>query len=746
MKTDCLRCIGWRLRLATPAAAAIAAVSLLWTGCQTTEPPSETAAQKEEVLEALPSRDVPRAEMLDETALNVEEIAPKGPEAIQELDFPEREATERPPAPEVGKYPSDLIKGLVDPEEMVPVEFNFDAMPLGDIVKVFSGLLEFDYLIDPELKGGAVTMSMQTEMTAREVWQLFERVLWLSGAYASPSPGLVHIMPFQKMPQERRLLMKHKPHANVEVAFIPIRHTDSAEVLKNIQPFLTQGATAQNLTRTNSLLLVEAPANMPKLRALIDELDSKGEAGWPHIALQCHKVDAEVIRDELTALLPVLGVPVSKGMPSKGQVKVAALPRVQVIVASAPLRDVLNEVKRWVQLLDHEDANEQENLYFYNVRHSTADHLTEALETFFGESSVTTRQTSKSKATSAKATAPGSRSRRSSSSSARRSGGGESGQSASIFETPIAVYADNEQNRLTVRTTQRAYIMIEALLRRLDVPIRQVAIQAYIAEITLNDSTEYGFAYAAAQQWGDYLMKHAAGHASGAFSDPKSIITASPAGRGFSFLFKHGEDEDKLAFVRAVAGEQNVKILSAPQIVAASDEEAVINVGSQVPIITGSTRDDDDDDFSDFYQDIEYKDTGIILTVTPHITAGNEVRLEVEQEVSNIAEASAEARVLSETPTISKKHLKSTLIVPDGGTVLMGGLIKTQTDNGHSGIPLIKDIPLLGRLFRTNIQSEGRNELLVLISVNVIQGKDATQRLLERYETALKEIREKMKL
>lgn len=717
-------------------------------GCRA--PRAESVPEKTEVPAAddLLTPSVPKAEMLDEAPIVTSDVAPDRGQGVEEQQqFPERKAPETP-TPHVGKYPDNLIKGIADPDETVDVVLNFDAAPLTEVVPLFGALLNFSYLIDPGIKG-AVTMTVDSEMTAREAWQMFEHVLWLAGAYASRNPGFVHILPFDKMPRERRLLMDHDPAANVEVAFIRVKHAKSGELVNLVKPFMTEGATITDLPRLNTLMLVEAPSNVPKLRELISRLDAKGESNWPHVALRCHQVAAETILEELETLFPVLGFPVaSEGGPSGGQVKLAAVPRLQVVVASAAMPEVLEEVKRWVRVLDREDVSEQENIFFYNVRHSTADALSEALSVFFN-TSATTRSIKKSteKSISGKASStPGSSARRSQSSTRSRRRTPEEGEEETIFDTPVIVYADGEQNRLTIRTTQRAYAMVHALLRRLDVAKRQVAIQAYISEIRLTESTEYGFAYAAAQKYGDYLIRHGAGHASGAFSSPVDIITSDPAGRGFTFLFENEEDDDKLAFVRAVAGEGNVRILSAPQIVAASGEEAKINVGSEVPIITGDYTDTSSTTTTtgSTFRSIEYQDTGVILTVTPYITAGNEVTLQVQQEVSSASIPEQAQGVIAESPTISKKDLSSTLVVPDGGTVLMGGLIETRAEQGHSGVPVIKDIPVFGRLFRTNAESDDRTELIVLISVNVIRGAETSNILAKRYKEALKEIERQM--
>lgn len=695
---------------------------------------------------------VPRAATLDESPLLVNQIAPE--KAAGEKDafvLPERQVDEggviKP------EYPAGLIKGIKDPEAKVKVAFNLDATPLTEVVPLFADLLKFNFYIDPSIKG-AVTITLDSEMSAREVWDLFEHILWLSGAYASRNPGFIHIMPFAKMPQERRLLAKHEPMANVDVSFIRVLNAKSSEIMGYLKPFMTEGASATDIQRLNTLLIVETPANMPKLRELIARLDDKGEAGWPEVCFACHQVDAEVIRDELLAILPVIGLPVTDKSSAGGEIKITVVPRLQVIIASAPLKDALDEVGRWIRVLDKENTAEQENLFFYNVKHSTADTLNEALGVFFNTSgSTNASKPTTNKSTSGKTTKTGSKevpvstptppastpSKTTTTPKAQK----QAGEVTTIFDTPVTVYSDSDQNRLTIMTTPRAYAMVNALLSRLDVPPRQVLIQATITEITLNKKTEFGISYAINQTFGtDGVLKGAGinpvktdGKDLSANPDPKAL-----AG-GLSILLTKGAD--RIAFLRALAGETNVRVLSAPQILASNDKEATINVGDRVPIITGdyTNLNGSNNTNQSTYQSVQYQDTGTILTVTPHISAGNDVRLEVKQEVSEAVENNL---TTIQSPTIQNRTLETQCVVPDGGTILMGGLIKTKTEDSHSGVPYLMDIPVLGRLFRTNIKNNERTELLVMLTVNVIEPSTDIDKLARRYREALKEVRDKM--
>jgi len=723
---------------------AVAGVAaLLLSGCQGLRTKKEAPAPEFAVRSASGPA---KANLWDEQPLLVDKTLPEkeqGPEARNQL--PERRAGPVEEAP-ASQYPENLIKGVDDPEKKVQVSLNLDAMQITQLVEAFAQILDFSYLVDPGIANkGAVTINVESEMTAREAWETFEHILWLSGAYASRNPGFIHILPFDKMPKERRLLFKHDVLANVEVALIPIRFRKSADISGLIDPFKTDGATIKDLVDSNTLLIVEAPANMPKMRELIRELDNKGEASWPHFCLPCRNVAAEDVVADLETILPTLGLPVTNKSPSNGAIKLVAVPRLQCVVASAAMPEVLDEVERWVKVLDTADQLEKENIYWYNVRHSTAEQLKEALEVFFNTESTTAKQPSRTKSTSSKSKASsGSRTEstrgeaakpaaEASAAAATKAAGSSRREvpteGATVFDTPVVVLVDEVRERLTIRTTPRAYALVEAVLQRQDVAPRQVSIQAMIADITLTKDTEYGFSYAAQKlisRSGDTL-----GLSSLGAGDIPSDVASEP----FAFLFQDRKG-DPLAFIKAVAGEGNTRVLSEPQIVVLSGEDAEINVGERVPIPTESTNYGSDAD--SFRTNYEYEDTGVIMQVTPHVTAGNDVRMEVRQEVSDAAE-SEDATI---PPRISNKVIESVLTVADGSTVIMGGLIKTKRTSSSSGWMFLKDIPYLGVLFRTNSDSDDRNELLVLLTVNVIENDSQIEHLIRRYRAALADIQE----
>ena len=686
-----------------------------------------------------------------EAALEVNKIVPERASGDDELVLPKREI-KTPESTPVTDFPAELIKGMKDPKKKIDVELDFDATPLTDVMPIFAGLLDFNYLIDPAVKG-TVSINVVAKMDAREVWATLEHILWLSGAYVSRNNQFVEILPFEKMPEQRRLLVKHNP-ANVDVSFLNLVNIPASEAKANIQPFMTKGASVTEIKRLNSLLIVEAPGNMPKIRELVSKLDQQWHRNWPQASIRCHSVDVETIIEELQRVMPIIGLPaVFDSAKAEGtEIKIAGIPRLQVIVVSAPMVEAIKEVERWIKTLDSEDIGEQEHMFFYNVKHGTIEGLRAALDTFFmtdGAKSSTTKK----KSTSSKAGNTSSRTSRSSTSrSTSKKNQSDSDSRSTVFDEAVTIYEDTFQNRLVIRTTPRTYALIKAMLERIDIPPLQVLIQASIVDLTLTEGLEYGFRYAVDNGSGQGAGSGVLNSQSATFDengDPvnpyissleklKGLGGLDPLGGGNSgvnLLFEDGNGA--LNFIASVAGRSNTSIVSAPQIVAISDEEAEIDVTDEKPVEEVNFDSDGDPTTSSWTK----IDASTTLTVTPHITANNEVTLEVEQKYEEFGEAVVGGGPQPSTSyPVLRRSLKTKLVVPDGKTVLFGGMIKNKATENVQGIPLLMDIPWLGEFFKYTDKGMSRNELLVLLTVNVIDNETRLSTLLKRYNQSLREM------
>ncbi|MFA6291882.1 MAG: hypothetical protein WC637_08890 [Victivallales bacterium] len=663
-----------------------------------------------------------------------------------------------------------------DAKEEMPITLNLDAAPIANVVRAFSTFLKFDFLIDPQVTGNVSISVNNSKMSRREVWEMFEQILWLSGAYCSPDGDIIHILPFAKMPQERKILADHDPRTNVEVVLLSIRNAASKDILEKIKIFITPGATAMDITHQNSILLIESPANVVKIRALVKILDQKNKNNWPQAVIQCVNVSASRIKNELAATLPILGFPVSTEniQAEPGSINIVSLDRLQVIIATAANEEALVELKRWVGILDRTDVGEQEQVFIYKIVNSKADELLSAISVIFptestsisagdsgGSSSassstattgsgsggrtsggVPTRSgalgSSSSGSSRGTGAAASSGSRPSTSTATAGSGSSAKGQQddkgpASVFDVPVKIFADGVHNRMVIRTTPRTYAMMRAVLERLDTVAAQVLLQVLVSEVTLTDSTKFGL---------EFSTKRSDGNAQSLFgTNYADLNPKSDASRGFNYLLTNKRNPDqKFAYIQALAGKGNVKVLSSPQILVASHSQAVINVGDSVPTITNQITDTASvttNNTTVLNSSIEYIDTGIILTVTPHVTEGGLITIDLNQEVSDAIPTTTSN---IDSPTISKRILTTTLAIRDGGTVIVGGIIKERSDSTNTSFPLISEINLLSKLFGTTTTNVNRTEMVVLITGRIVDEHSNLDEITARYKQALKAI------
>jgi general secretion pathway protein D len=268
-----------------------------------------------------------------------------------------------------------------------------------------------------------------------------------------------------------------------------------------------------------------------------------------------------------------------------------------------------------------------------------------------------------------------------------------------------SITVDPIGNRLLFVGTSQQFEQLRQTLAKLDIPPKQVLIEVTIAEVTLTDATNYGL---------EFMFKHAGVPATS--GGTLGGIGLGSSGFNFSYI-----GSDVTAAFNAFASNNKVNILSRPRIIARSGAEAQIQVGSDVPIITSQqSASATTNGNSNILQSIQYRQTGIILKLKP-VVYGDRVDIEISQEVSN---QQNNANTAISSPIILNRSLNTKLSVGDGATAVLGGLIDDQYTKGNTGIPILKDIPILGSAFRTDTVSGTKTDLLLLITPYIVRDND----------------------
>ncbi|MGZ3323264.1 MAG: type II secretion system protein GspD, partial [Xanthobacteraceae bacterium] len=290
----------------------------------------------------------------------------------------------------------------------------------------------------------------------------------------------------------------------------------------------------------------------------------------------------------------------------------------------------------------------------------------------------------------------------------------------------VRITADTVNNTLLIYANQESYRIIEQTLRQLDRPQLQVAIDATIAEITLNDSLSYGVQFfIKGMDVGAHDDKGSAGLSTGA----SAIIGRTLP--GFNFLL--GPELEPRMILQALHNVTDVKVLSTPSVVVMDNQVATLQVGDQVPVATATATVLNAN--SSVVNTIDYRNTGVILRVVPRINANGNVLLDIEQEISNV---SSTANTGTLTPTVSQRKVKSSIGVANGQTVLLAGLISENTSGQRSGIPLVDQLGEVGKLLGSNSKATQRTELIIFIRPQIIRDGVDAMRVAEELRTKLR--------
>jgi general secretion pathway protein D len=291
-----------------------------------------------------------------------------------------------------------------------------------------------------------------------------------------------------------------------------------------------------------------------------------------------------------------------------------------------------------------------------------------------------------------------------------------------------------------VLATPREYAVIQDALRQLDIAPIQVLLEASIAEVTLTNETQFGVQF--------YLNGP---HTQGVLTQGSSVpllstnpltgaVTAGPAIAatypGFSFMYMNGAGIQ--AILNALDQVTTVKVISSPQMMVLNNQLASLEVGDQVPILSGEAQSTVTAD-SPVVNSVEYLDTGIILKVTPRVNRSGQVMMDISQEVSGVDSTATSSSTIG-SPTIQQRKFESSVSIQDGQTIALGGLFSDQRTVGRSGIPLLDRIPFVGYLFSNNDDQHNRTELMVLITPHVIDNPEKALAITNELRKRLPEV------
>jgi len=644
------------------------------------------------------------------------------------------------------------------------ITFNFVDTNIREVVRSILGdELKANYIIDPKVQG-TVTVQTSRPMAREALVGALEDILRLAGAALVRGDGLYEVVPAAEAPRGGTSPeLRPAPGARVEgfsVQIVPLRFVAAGEMAKILEPVAPQGSVLRVDEARNLLLLSGTARELESLLEMVDLFDVDWLSGT---SFALYPLEAASAKDLVSELESVLG---GDDGPLAGLVRLVPIERINTVLVITPRAEYLSQVGLWIERLDRGGDSVQQRLYVYYVQNGRAADLAVILRDIFAlpqprgagavelapglsPTEITGRQArgagrealspARQRVEAQRAAADQERRRiagerppaqagaQPGAQAAAPGGGGPAprlapgaGELAPQVTSDVRIIADEANNALVIMATPQEYRQISVALAKLDIVPLQVLIEATIAEVTLNDQLRYGV------QW---FIK-----------DLENVdITLSEVAEGavaqlfpgFSALFRSGADPRVV--LNALASVTDVNVISSPQLMVLDNQTALLQVGDQVPIAIQQAVSVGDPE-APIVNAIEFRDTGVILSVTPRVNAGGLVTMEIEQEVSDVAATTTSG---IDSPTIQQRRIQSTIAVQSGETVALGGLIRDRQGVTKSGVPLLQNIPFLGALFRDTSSTGGRTEILVLISPRVVrsrhEARDVTEELKRRF-------------
>lgn len=599
-----------------------------------------------------------------------------------------------------------------------------------------------NFAVDPRVRGN-VTVISNKPLNKDEVYDLFLGVLNVNGVVALPSGNTVKLVPDSNVknsgiPYDSR---SRAGGDQIVTRVIWLQNTNPNDLIPALRPLMPQFAHLAAVAGTNALIVSDRAANIYQLENIVRNLDGTGQNDIEAISLQSSQAE------EIIGLLETMSATGASKDFIGSRVRIIADNRTnRILIKGDP--DSRKRLRQMIEILDVPSADRLGGLKVFRLKYASAKNLAEILQGLVTGQSVSSSSASNNAGSSnnpinnlvsnnqSSNSTSGSSSSISTPSINLNSGSSNQNAGVSSFNgNGVSIIADSTQNALVVKADPQLMREIEAAIQQLDIRRQQVLIEAAIIEVAGDDADQLGVQWALGDissgiglinftNVGSSLSKLAAGYLTGGAAGLGSAI-----GAGSSIVvgdYKEGANGSRKlygALIQALKSNTKSNLLSTPSIVTMDNEEAYIVVGQNVPFVTGSVTTNSTG--VNPYTTVERKDVGVTLKVVPHIGEGGSVRLEVEQEVSAVQESRGQATDL----VTSKRAIKTSVLADHGQTVVLGGLISDNSIHSRQGLPVLGDIPYLGRLFRADSKTNEKRNLLVFIHPTIVGDSDDVRRI-----------------
>ncbi len=605
----------------------------------------------------------------------------------------------------------------IPPVKGQPIDANIEGMPVPAFINEFFGtLLNVSFQMDPDVAKltDLVTLRTSGPQSPPEFYRLATQVLRTYGVATRYEGGRVRFSLSAKGDTyEPPLFLSGRALPNVPISHRPIfqlvelqsvRTADVAQWLK--VAFKTEGLEIQDDLNRNAVVLYGKPDVVAQAVAAIRVLDRPYMRGRVSTRLEPAFVSAEELSKRLVDVLTTEGygasVHTGSGVVQSAAVVVLPLAAANTVLIFAADAAVLEHAVEWARTIDRPNPTGGNNSLFYYVAQNTR--AKDIADTLNGVRAADAQLNSTiGSPTPGVPVAPG----------AAAVATVQSGASGNLSSGRLLV--DEPRNALIFQGAASDWGRLLPLVRQMDKAARQVMIEVTIAEVSLDDNEEFGVSWLARNDIGRFNGRVTSG-----------VIGAAGAFSGLTYLLNvAGQTRAQL---KAFAEDNRVTVLSTPRLMVKSGAEANIDVGTEIAIVSAqSASAQQTEGTSNILQSIQYRKTGIILNIRPIIYSDDRVDLEISQEVSEALPLSADAAVQS--PSIFNRSVSTSLSLRDGSSILIGGLMSSRVTTADGGVPLLKDIPILGNAFKSSNKRRNKTELVLMIVPYIVESDDQATEL-----------------
>ncbi len=606
------------------------------------------------------------------------------------------------------------------------VTLNLANVEIAQAAKTVMGdMLGLNFVVDPKVSG-QITVRTSQPVRLSDLADIFDAALRANGAaIVDDGTGTYKIVleadaiaALPALNLSRSALRRRKIGLGIQI--VPLAHLSVSDMQRILQPIAPKNSILLADEGRNLLMLQGNRRELATLMETIEIFDVDWMKAMSFALVPLQTSDPETISQELRTVFSAM-----QKNDANSVVRFVPNNRLRSILVIASRALYVSRAKAWIKRLDAAAAGAERTLHVYEIQNRTASELAALLQKVFeGEEKKLEVSTPVApKFSEAETTFNGSGTNSASIPPASPSIPANTGPPNS---GALSIVADEANNAILIYANRRDYRRIRQMLRELDTIQNQVLLAATIAEISLRDELNFGLRWFLEQGGSRFT-----------FSDVANGAVAS-AFPGFSWIFSSARAS---VVLNAVSGVTDVEVLSSPTLMVMDNRTAELQVGDQVPIATQSAVSVTDPD-APIVNRIELRDTGVILRVTPRVNDSGRVILEIEQEVSDVIATTTSG---IDSPTIQQRKLKTTVVVNDGDSIALGGLIQRRHSDGRTKVPLAGDIPVVGSLFRNKTDTVRKTELLILITPRVVrdlhEARNVTAEFRRQLDIAIPELR-----